>query len=485
MAAESAPAAETADGTAEPDPPVNADGESRVVRPENPDEPTAEATATTPRDGSSPGPETISTARSAVREGASVVLTSPAPIGDDVTRTGGSTERSTSAEAAMRRGPLDLEVAKTNTTPRRASSVVGGTDVAPISSTTVGVAEGPAIANDGDVVDVDPTSSRTAGIGVGSHADRVDNASISGTNSTPIPTSQAASVASTTSAAAGAGTTVVPADFVAVSASPPPSMEAAAKRGQNRGGADRPSSGVGEVGRAAVSRAAAINEAVIQARAGDAPGPVGPSTSPSIVVPPMMSPSGIGVASGIVSNEAQGMPNSGAGVALDGAEGGPNRTIPGVARGLDALSQQKGGTLLMRLDPPSLGQVKLEMTMSAGRVAVLMTAAADTAQSLLRNNLGMLRQALEDRGLAVERLTVETVARPTESGSGTRSENRGDGQDARSGQDAEGRQDAGQGRSRGRREDASARQSDRETDSSRSETAEFVEALADAGVSEH
>lgn len=179
------------------------------------------------------------------------------------------------------------------------------------------------------------------------------------------------------------------------------------------------------------------------------------------------------------------MPNPGAGVALDSAEGGPRRTMPGVARGLDTLAQQKGGTLLMRLDPPSLGQVKLEMTMHAGRVAVALTASADSARSLLQTNLGMLRQALEDRGLAVERLTVETVARPTESGSGSRSENRGDGQDARSGQDAEGRQDAGQGRSRGRREDASARQSGRETDSSRSEAADFDEALADAGGSDH
>ncbi len=179
------------------------------------------------------------------------------------------------------------------------------------------------------------------------------------------------------------------------------------------------------------------------------------------------------------------MPMSGAAFAPDAGEGSPARTMPGVARGLEALSQQRGGSLVMRLDPPSLGQVKLEMTMNAGRVAVLMTTAADTAQSLLKNNLGMLRQALEERGLAVERLTVDTVARPTESNAGSRSEHRGDGQEARSGQDADGRQDAGQGRSRGRREDASGRQSNRDTDSTRSETANFGEALADAGGSEH
>ena len=484
-AADSAPAVGSADRSSEPVSRVNTDGDSREGQPENPDEPTSEATAAASRDGSRPEPGSPSSVASDVRGGASVVLTPPASVGGDATQTDGSIDRPTPAEAAIRQGPVDLGASSTTTMPRRASSVVGGTDVAPISSTTGGVAASTASLNDGDVVDGDQASSRTAGTNAGAQTGRVDGAAVPGTNSPSIPTAQVGSTASTASLAAGAGTTVVPADFVTVSASPPPSVEVATKRGQTRGGADGPSSDAGEVGRAAVSRAAAINEAVAQARGGDASGSVGSPTSPSVVMPSMMSPSGIGAATGIISNEAQGMPNFGAGVALDGAEGGPNRTIPGVARGLDALSQQKGGTLLMRLDPPSLGQVKLEMTMNAGRVAVLMTAAADTAQSLLRNNLGMLRQALEDRGLAVERLTVETVARPTESGSGTRSENRGDGQDARSGQDAEGRQDAGQGRSRGRREDASSRQSGRETDSSRSETAEFDEALADAGVSEH
>ena len=157
---------------------------------------------------------------------------------------------------------------------------------------------------------------------------------------------------------------------------------------------------------------------------------------------------------------------------------GPERTVSGVGRGLETLVRQRGGSLTMRLDPPSLGQLKVEMRMEGGRVAVLLTAASDSARSLLGDNLGSLRQALEDRGLAVDRLVVETSTRTSEGSQGSRSEHRGDGQDARGGQDTAGRQDAGDGRSRGRREDASGRR----PDTSRPEVADFEEALVEAGA---
>ena len=72
-----------------------------------------------------------------------------------------------------------------------------------------------------------------------------------------------------------------------------------------------------------------------------------------------------------------------------------------------------------------------------------------------------------------------------ETTSNGRSENRSDGQDARGGQDASGRQDAGDGRSRGRRDDASNREQGRGDDPGRQEAADFKEALAGAGTSDH
>jgi flagellar hook-length control protein FliK len=158
-----------------------------------------------------------------------------------------------------------------------------------------------------------------------------------------------------------------------------------------------------------------------------------------------------------------------------GAESG--RTVGGVARGLQALSSQRGGTLVMRLDPGNLGQIRMEMSLDAGRVQVVIAAAGDAARGLLRENLGVLRNALEDRGFAVERLTVESAARTTADSSGTRGESRGDGQDARGGQESSDRQDASDERSRGRRDDATHRRSER----GGSESDRFQEVLAGSG----
>jgi hypothetical protein len=83
----------------------------------------------------------------------------------------------------------------------------------------------------------------------------------------------------------------------------------------------------------------------------------------------------------------------------------------------------------------------------------------------------------------VDRLTVESAGKTSEGSSNQRSENRGDGQDARGGQEAADRQDAGDGRSRGRREEASDRKADPESDPQRPEVASFGEAMVEATAS--
>ena len=176
--------------------------------------------------------------------------------------------------------------------------------------------------------------------------------------------------------------------------------------------------------------------------------------------------------------EAQSLPTGPASVAPIEAGADSGRTVGGVARGLQALTAQRGGTLVMRLDPGNLGQVRMEMSLDAGRVQVVIAAAGDAARGLLRENLGVLRHALEDRGFAVERLTVESTARTTADSSGPRGDSRGDGQDARGGQGSSDRQDASDERSRGRRDDATNRRSER----GRSDSDRFQEVLAGSGA---
>ncbi|MDE0887932.1 MAG: flagellar hook-length control protein FliK [Phycisphaerales bacterium] len=234
-------------------------------------------------------------------------------------------------------------------------------------------------------------------------------------------------------------------------------------------------------GSAAVSRAEELNASIRNERGASETGVRPASPSPITTDPSILDSSG-GRMQGSPkpmqgSADAQSLPTLPASLAPEEAETGPRRTAAGVARGLQALSAQKGGTLIMRLDPQNLGQVRMQLNMEAGRVTVLITAAGETARSLLRDNLGVLRHALEDRGFAVDRLTVESSTKTSSDSSASRSD-RGDGQDARSGSESSDRQDAGGERSRGRRDHAP----DRPSDPEQAEAARFNEVLADSGV---
>ena len=136
------------------------------------------------------------------------------------------------------------------------------------------------------------------------------------------------------------------------------------------------------------------------------------------------------------------------------------------AKGIDILSNQRGGAITMRLEPPALGQLRIELQISQGAVVADFTAATAEARVLLEANLGMLRERLESQGLAVERMTVHG-GRGTESapvatasqGGDPRQDSNGSGSDARDrGDRGGGRQDAAGGESRGRRDGEAGRE---------------------------
>lgn len=144
------------------------------------------------------------------------------------------------------------------------------------------------------------------------------------------------------------------------------------------------------------------------------------------------------------------------------------------AKGIAILGNQRGGAITMRLEPPALGQLRIELQIQQGAVVADFTAATPEARVLLEANLGMLRERLESQGLSVERISVHggrgtesasPVAAPAggdarQEGAGARSDSgdRGD----RSGT----RQDAAGGESRGRRDGDARAQRDR-TDAAR------------------
>jgi flagellar hook-length control protein FliK len=77
-----------------------------------------------------------------------------------------------------------------------------------------------------------------------------------------------------------------------------------------------------------------------------------------------------------------------------------------IARGLSAMVNQRGGVMLMRLDPPELGPLRVQMTIANGTVTAQFEAATSEARALLDRNMAVLRTALESHGLSVERLSV-------------------------------------------------------------------------------
>lgn len=129
------------------------------------------------------------------------------------------------------------------------------------------------------------------------------------------------------------------------------------------------------------------------------------------------------------------------------------------AKGAEILAKQRGGAITMRLEPPALGQLKIELRIAHGSVVADFTAATPEARVLLESSMGMLRERLESQGLGVERITVHggralgeaTAAQGSQQGDArSQGDARGDGSGRQS--DGGARQDAAGGESRGRRD---------------------------------
>ena len=123
-----------------------------------------------------------------------------------------------------------------------------------------------------------------------------------------------------------------------------------------------------------------------------------------------------------------------------------DRFTAGVMRGLSAMLNQRGGVMTMRLQPPQLGDLRVQMTIARGVVTAQFHVATPQAHALLEQSLAVLRSALEANGLTVERLTVHSMQ--TTNAQATRQE----AADEQS-QSSRHHSDAGEGRSRGRRDD--------------------------------
>ncbi len=88
---------------------------------------------------------------------------------------------------------------------------------------------------------------------------------------------------------------------------------------------------------------------------------------------------------------------------------GDTANVARVARGLQHALNQRGGSVTLRLSPPELGFVRIELQVSQGTVSASLQSETPHVQQLLNQQLAQLRSSLENQGLTVERLQVQNL----------------------------------------------------------------------------
>ncbi len=85
-----------------------------------------------------------------------------------------------------------------------------------------------------------------------------------------------------------------------------------------------------------------------------------------------------------------------------------------VVRGMQGAINQQGGSVTLRLTPPELGTVRIELAIMQGTVTARFHTETESVRHLLTEQMAQLRAGLERQGLHVERLAVQTQqAMPT------------------------------------------------------------------------
>jgi flagellar hook-length control protein FliK len=119
-----------------------------------------------------------------------------------------------------------------------------------------------------------------------------------------------------------------------------------------------------------------------------------------------------------------------------------------LARGLQSALAQQGGSVTLRLTPPDLGTVRIQLQVQAGQVSANFQAGNETARAMLNHQMMHLRTALEAQGLSVERLTVSPANQSPAGQLQQQGQQAGQQQSGNSGQPSQ-QQSATDGRSRG------------------------------------
>jgi len=85
-------------------------------------------------------------------------------------------------------------------------------------------------------------------------------------------------------------------------------------------------------------------------------------------------------------------------------------------RGLNSAVNQQGGQITLRLTPPDVGTVRIQLQLQGTTVSAQFHAATESARTLLTQQLSQLRSTLEAQGLQVDKLSVQVMSPNNSSG---------------------------------------------------------------------
>ena len=88
------------------------------------------------------------------------------------------------------------------------------------------------------------------------------------------------------------------------------------------------------------------------------------------------------------------------------------RFVQRVARAAE-VAHNRGGPIRLRLSPPELGSLRLEVRVEAGALTVRFEAEAEVARTVLLENVTALRERLAEQGVRVEQFDVDLMDRQT------------------------------------------------------------------------
>ncbi len=112
--------------------------------------------------------------------------------------------------------------------------------------------------------------------------------------------------------------------------------------------------------------------------------------------------------------------------AQDAAQGvDSTRFVQRVANAFASLSQRGGDSVRLKLYPPELGSLRMEITVKNGELSARVEAETSAAKSVLLDNLPQLRDRLAEQGIKVERFDVGVSDQP-EGGMSERPDDSGD-----------------------------------------------------------